>query len=285
MFNKIFIGIKNYSLIPGYVHRKILETLRSLTGLGSLPDYIIIGAQKCGTTSLQEYMEQHPKILSPSKKEVHFFDLNYYKGLSWYKKHFPILKKYRKKIVGEASPYYIHFPPVAQRISKCLPDIKLIVLLRDPVKRAFSQYNSNYNKGREKRSFEESIEDELKNLPREYKKVDKGKYSNKHQNEFFLDRGKYYIQLKNWFMYLKREQFIIIKSEDFFGNPQREVSKIFHFIGVEDYLLHKTKIHNKTKKDMVLNEDTKKRLCEFFLPYNKKLYKLLGRDFGWDKCD
>src|SRR5579863_6754349 len=113
-----------------------------------LPDFMIIGTQKGGTTSLYNYLIDHPNISSIFKKEPHFFDFNFYKGVSWYRAHFPsLLEKYyservhgQKFITGEASPYYLYHPLVPQRIKETMPTAytKFIVLLRNPIDRAYS---------------------------------------------------------------------------------------------------------------------------------------------------
>jgi len=131
-----------------------------------LPDFIIIGVQRGGTTSLYKYMTKHPKIIPALKKEIHFFDNKFGKGLSWYESQFMqnpffcLLKRKRKSedtITGEASPYYIYHPHVPKRISKILPNVKLIAILRNPIERAFSHYNHEVRLGAEKLSFEDAL--------------------------------------------------------------------------------------------------------------------------------
>src|SRR4051812_46716716 len=122
------------------------------------PDFIIIGVQKGGTSSLFEYLKQHPNIKTSVVKEVHYYDSDYKKGMKWYRSFFPLNEKNKKIIYGEASPYYFFHPLVPERIYKDNPNIKLILLLRDPVDRAYSHYQMERRKGREKlKSFEEAI--------------------------------------------------------------------------------------------------------------------------------
>src|SRR5262245_18320944 len=121
---------------PNHCYRKAKSAHRKRT-MGN-PHFIIIGAQRCGTTSLYNYLIRQLGVIPAAMKEVHFFDLNYQKGNEWYFSQFPELG--RDQITGEASPYYIFHPRVPQRIKNLLPSIKLIVLLRNPTNRAFSHY-------------------------------------------------------------------------------------------------------------------------------------------------
>lgn len=249
-------------------------------GLGLLPDYLIIGAQKGGTSSLQKYLVKHPKILSPSVKEVHYFDNNFDKGLRWYKSFFPFIKK-RGQIFGEASPYYIYHPLVPERVKKFLPNIKIIVLLRNPVERAFSHYKMEVKNGNEKRSFEKALEWEENNINSYKELVENGQKSFEHQHFSYLDRGRYFLQLKRWFNYFDKENFLIINSEDFFDNPQIEISNIFTFLGLEDYNIRKFPKINSAKNRLDIDNETKNKLNLLFKDLNQDLFDFLKKDFTW----
>ena len=116
--------------------------------LRMLPDFVIIGAQKSGTSSLYDFVVQHPAILPAAKKELHYFSLGYKKGEYWYRLRFPI-RASQKLLSGEASPIYLFYPMVPGRMKKLLPDVKLIVILRNPVDRAYSHYHDTKRKKRE----------------------------------------------------------------------------------------------------------------------------------------
>ena len=123
-----------------------------------LPDFLVIGAQKSGTTSFFHYIAQHPKIFDHKAKELHFFDLHYGRGAAWYRSQFPLLASVKKdSLVGEATPYYLCHPHAPKRIHGLVPDVKLIVLLRDPVDRAISHYFHEVKKGRETLSIDEAM--------------------------------------------------------------------------------------------------------------------------------
>ena len=242
---------------------------------------MIIGTQKGGTTSLQRYMEKHPQIVPSYKKEAHYFDNKYHKSISWYKRHFPLSNKFNGKICGDSSPYYLFHPFVPQRIAKHLPDIKLIVLLREPVERAYSHYKMQYNKGLEKLSFEDAIKTEESRLDGSLEKLKNGNYSFEHQKFSYLSRGKYAEQLKRWFEYFDKDQILILRSEDLFSNTQQVLSEVFQFIGVEDHKLKELTVHNKGKKKSKLQESIKKELRDYYKPYNDQLIDLLDGKITW----
>src|SRR5437763_1646364 len=116
-----------------------------------LPDFIILGAQRAGTTSLYEYIVDHPQVGAASKKEVHFFDRHYTEGVNWYRAHFPpAVRRQRfenrtgkRFLTGEASPYYLAHPMVPERIAAVAPDARFLILLRNPIDRALSHYYHN----------------------------------------------------------------------------------------------------------------------------------------------
>jgi len=166
-----------------------------------LPDFIIIGTQKGGTSSLFSYLRQHSQLKLSGVKEIHFFDSNYLKGTNWYKSHFPLKWVNFNKKTGEASPYYLFHPHVAKRVYDQCPKAKLIVMLRNPADRAYSHYMmQNKRKLDPLPTFEESIKAEDVRLIEETQKLlnNPGYKSFNHQKFSYLARGKYYSQIKKW---------------------------------------------------------------------------------------
>ena len=159
-----------------------------------LPDFIVIGCQKCATTSLYDYLIQHPNISSATEKEIHFFDSNYNVGITWYRSFFPTVfskqfSKLRKEkfVTGEASPMYIFNPIVSKRILSILPNVKLIAILRNPIDRAYSHYNMQVKNGYETLSFEEAIKNEEKRIMGEREKEEQDEnYVGINTSGFFL---------------------------------------------------------------------------------------------------
>lgn len=229
----------------------------------NLPNFIIIGCVKGGTTSLYHYLCQHPNVKRVLKglkrKEVHYFDRNYQRGLKWYKEHFP--KTSETELTGESSPNYFHHLKVPSRMKILLPNIKLILLLRNPIDRAYSNYWMYKNAKTLYESFEESI----------------------HRPAMFI-RGFYARLLKTWYNCYDKSQILIIKSEDFFNNPQKYYLEVLNFLNLPHYRLDKyikMTLDDTDKPYPPMKEFTRKLLKEKYEPLNKQLYELLGRDFQW----
>ena len=187
-----------------------------------LPTFLIIGSQKAGTTSLYNVLKRHPQIFMPETKEINFFfhEHLYKRGIEFYKQYFTNISK-KCKAIGEASPGYICHPEAPKRIKKYLPDVKLILTVRNPVDRAYSQYWDNRCNLVESRTFEERVTEALLD-------TDKlGKFG-------YFRRGLYITHIKRFLKYFKREQLLILVFEDLIENPLNFYKKCFRFLGVED---------------------------------------------------
>ncbi len=250
-----------------------------------LPDFIIIGVQKGGTSSLYRYLTQHPKVLPGYKKEVKFFDGNYQKGLDWYRYNFPLASQMSDSHAqtGEASPTYVFHPLVPQRIKDALPNVKLILLLRDPVARAYSHYQGNLRRGHESLSFQEAIEHEEDRLKGEREKIvaDQSYPMYRYIVFSYLARGVYIDQVRNWFQSFPREQILILKSEDFFNHPPREFQRVLTFLGLPEWKLNNYDIFNLGSYEG-MDPKMEDRLRTYFLPYNRELYEYIGENFNWE---
>ncbi|HEV2581844.1 MAG TPA: sulfotransferase domain-containing protein [Ktedonobacteraceae bacterium] len=263
-----------------------------------LPDFIIIGAQKGGTTSLYNYLIEHPSIKSARRKEVHFFDRNFHKGLSWYRTFFPTaLEKYytervlkREFITGEGSPEYLFYPHCAQKAWQTLPQVKIIALLRNPVERAYSQYRHNLGWGHIKdMSFQDALalEEEQTKEGKARAQVDEHYHDFAYQRASYLARGLYAEQLKKWMDLFPREQFLILRTEDFYSDPAAIYTETLRFLGVSSLepkgLKKGYRIYNQSSESTPSKMDpaTRERLSAYFAPHNAQLYELVGRDFGW----
>jgi len=227
--------------------RYILRALKIRTGhfIGLLthkrrkiPDFLIIGAQKGGTSSLYTYLKSHPEIKSPLKKEIHFFDIYYSKGLRWYKAHFPF--KSNRHISGEASPDYVSHPEAPSRIKALNPDMKLILLVRDPIVRAYSAYQMNRRMGIDpRRTFDDAIHFEL-----EQRKYKGDTYDYDRHNFFYLERGLYGKQLESWCKVFDRNQFLVMNSKNFFTETKETLKLVYRFLDIEEKLPHNLKAMN-----------------------------------------
>jgi len=257
---------------------------RKTTGWsGSLPDFIVVGTQKGGTTELYDQLAQHPQIAPSFAKEVHFFDANYNKGINWYTSFFPPAAGAPSAcITGEASPCYLFHPHVARRVYATLPNVKIILLLRNPADRAYSHYQHELRLGFETLSFEQALEAEPIRLKGEKARMltDKHYYSEKYMHYSYQCRGIYIDQVQSWFEAFPQEQILLLRSEDFFSNTPSVMSQVHTFLGVNDAQIKRVNPHKSFPYPKV-DPNLRRRLLETFEPYNQKLYDYLGRDFCW----
>jgi hypothetical protein len=242
--------------------------------LRQLPDFIIIGTQRGGTTSLYRYLTAHPDVGSALRKEVHFFDRYFEKGMNWYLAHFPV--RGEAPVVGEASPYYLFHPHAPERARAVVPHARFIALLRNPIDRAYSHYQMRARKGLESLSFEDAIDKEAERLS---SSADPASSTWRHSS--YIRRGLYLDQVERWMSVFPREQILIIKSEDFYSDPERVFLETLAYLGLRPWSPRNFReYHLAEYPDMA--PATRKRLAEYYAPYNQQLYTLLGRDLGWE---
>jgi hypothetical protein len=256
---------------------------RLTSSLRALPDFVIIGTQKGGTSSLYQYLRAHPDVLSTVKKEVHYFSRYVGAGEEWYRSNFPLLVELsalqavrgRRPLVGESSPSYLFHPLVGERMRDLLPDVRLIVLLRDPVERAFSHYRHKVRQGRESLSFADAIAAEPERL---------GAHEGfEHRDVFefsYVTRGRYAEQLQRWFAAFPRERFLILRSEDLYEHPAEAYRRTLDFLELEPAGLPRFEVHNRGIA-MPMDPAVRRALIDVFAAPNQHLYQLLGADLGW----
>lgn len=272
---------------------RLAAPLRTITGsLRMLPEFIIIGAMKCGTTSLYRELAQHPQIASARRKEVHYFDWYYDKGEAWYRGQFPmgtrpqhLPKDESRTITGEASPYYLFHPQAPRRVHELLPGVKLIVLLRNPVDRAWSHYHHVKRRNGETLSFEEALEAEPARLEGELEKLqsDKSYRSYEYQKHSYQARGVYADGLAEWLNYFDSSQFLILRSEDFFKDPPTVFGQTLQFLNLPPYELASYERFLAGSYTSSMAPGTREQLVAYFKPHNRRLYELIGRDMDWDR--
>jgi Sulfotransferase domain len=272
------------------VARNVLWTYgRATAAARPLPDFLIIGAQKAGTTALYAYLRKHPAITGPPWKEVSFFDRHYARGDAWYRGNFPnkvYLRAVRSRTgaeprVGEASPSYLFHPLAPERVARLVPDVRLIALVRNPVDRALSHYNHELALGRESLPFEQALEQEDARMEGELERMRDPRYfSHAWWNFTYLSRGRYAEQLERWLAHFPRERLLVFPSEDLLERPGETYGKVLEFIGAPPYELESyPRIFTREYEGM--DPHTRGRLNEYFAEPNRHLYELLGRDLGW----
>ena len=274
--------------------RALERTYKNLTGFAHvLPDFYIIGAQKCGTSALYDYLVQHPNIHPCTTKEPRFFDKYYHRGINWYKSCFPLkIKKnletklfHRKFLTGEATERYLEHPHVPKRLKNLTPNAKIIIILRNPIDRAYSHYNMRHNSKKEELSFEEAIEKESQRTKNEYELMlnDENYYSFDYFHHSYLDRSIYVDKIQNWMKIFPKNQFLILQSEPFFKNPDETYQKVLEFLQLPKWQLKKyEKIGSGKYSNPKMKSETRSKLSKYFRPHNEKLFKLLNMTYDWN---
>jgi len=255
-----------------------------------LPDFIIIGTQKGGTSSLYRYLSEHPDVAASAGKELHYFDRRFGRGRYGYRAHFPTAwqrREFRRRtghqlLTGEATPYYLFHPLVPHRVHALVPDVKLIALLRDPVERAFSAYQHQVRAGTESLSFVEAIDREDERLAGAADQLARGASTKTraHRKFSYLARGIYADQLERWFREFPREQVLVVRSEDFFEDPAAAFRQVLQFLKLTPWQPREFPRFNSAEYSGI-DAAVRRRLAGYFAPYNQRLYALLDRDFAW----
>jgi hypothetical protein len=258
---------------------------------GALPDFLVIGTMKGGTTFLYHLLTQHPLIEPAASKEIHFFDALYEEGEGWYRECFPTPrhKEGRTTITGEATPYMAHRHS-AERAGEMVPQARLVALLRNPVDRAYSHYQQMVRRGAEKRTFEGAVEAEMSaSRPPGADPTENGndrpdtRPGPDRPRSFYLSRGVYVDQLRRWAEHFDDEQMLVLKSEDFFARPQEVLRQVFAFLGLPEWEPDPSVFERKrnSRRYEKMDPQTRRSLEEYFAPHNRRLYEYLGRDLGW----
>lgn len=257
--------------------------------MGALPDFLVIGIGKGGTTFLYHLLVQHPLVEPAASKEVHFFSSNFELGVEWYRQNFPAPRRKdgRTTITGEASPSYLVTPFVPERAAGVVPRARLIALLRNPVDRAYSRYHQMVRREGIRTTFEEVVEEEKAQLPEpsRYSYVSEtGDVPYGYQSEYQgIYRGIYVDNLLRWAEFFDPEQMLVLKSEDLFARPQRTLQQVFGFLGLPEWEPDPSQLERKrnSREYEQMHPETRRSLEEYFEPHNRRLYDYLGRDFGW----
>jgi hypothetical protein len=285
--------------LSGKTRRRIVRTrlgLRAPTArFRSLPDFLIIGGMRCGTSSLYKYLAQHPRVAPSLRKEIHYLTFDYGKGESWYRSHFPLsARKWMSGLVRgsrlqtfEATPDYLFHPYAAERAARLVPDAKLIVLLRNPVSRAISHYVHNVGWGKETLPISEALlqEDERISGDLERLRADPLDFCFDYRLFSYVARGIYVDQLRVWERHYPRSRLLVIKSEDLYERTSETYREIQEFLGLPQWRPPQFPNFDRrwggTKPTVEIPDEVREWLAERFAPYNLRLYEWLGRDLGW----
>jgi len=290
---------------PAFKRRARIASTRF--GWHGRPDFLIVGAQKAGTTALYQYLLGHRQLVGSKVKETYFFSPESYRGwthnpaypfyerlkdeafdpaprpwaLRWYHTQFPIPRPGRLGLNFEATPDYLYYPLSPRRIQAYRPEMKLIVLLRDPVERAYSAWNMfhqicerEFAQLRERRNFARVVEEELESIERTPLAV----------GTDYVRRGLYFDQLTRLLDYFPAQQVHVVHSRDLRHDTPSALKGICEFLGIDPLLGDDWPPVTVGQYDCDMPADVREQLTRFYAPHNKALFELLGRDFGWETC-
>jgi hypothetical protein len=245
----------------------------------ALPDFLLIGAMKAGTSTLIAELAAHPHVIRSRRREIHFFGSRYGRGEAWYRTHFPTgweLGRYQA-ITGEGSTSYLANPAVPARIRTTLPEVKMIALLRDPVERAISNYFHEQRTGREHLPIESAFAAEEERLSSPPPSRRGGR------NLAYRRRGLYADQLQRYYALFPREQLLVLRSESLFTEPKEIVDRVCRFLGIDPGLAARSYTpqnlggYDAAQVPAALYDE----LTRFYAPHNQRLYAMVGEDWGW----
>ncbi|MCP3989056.1 MAG: sulfotransferase domain-containing protein [Actinomycetia bacterium] len=278
---------------------KALTTIRTFgqltAGLRALPDYLIIGTKRGGTTSLARWLLEHPEVRSlyparETRKGTYYFDVNYGRGQGWYQSHFPTRighrlaerRHGRPLLLGEATPYYLHHPHAPMRARQLVPGAKIIALLRHPVDRAHGHWAERSRQGVETLDFEQALEAEPRRLAGEEERMlaDPSYVSFAHQHYSYVEQSRYTGGLSRWMTAYPRHQLLVLRSEDLYAEPQAVYEVVLEFLGLRSHRPEELSGWNRVAKDN-LDPILRQQLFDELAPDVTAVAELLDRDMGW----
>ena len=238
-------------------------------------DFIVPGAQKSGTTALHYFLSKHPQIALPDRPELHFFDDE--EIFSWPVDYELLHRRFRpitgSTIAGEVTPSYLYWKPAMERIHNYNPQIKLIILLRNAIDRAFAHWNMQRFKDREPLDFMDAIKEEPRRIATPLS-IESRRFA-------YVDRGFYSAQLERVFKLFPRKRVHLVKFEDFRDRKQESLDSIFDFLGLKRIRIGRDKDRNVVPYERAMTPEERKYLAEVFSAEITNLEQMLG----WDLVD
>lgn len=261
-------------LSPEYAKEVFLKS-REFTSLHrALPDFLVLGAQKSGSTSLFNYLCLHPKVYGSFPKEIFYFSRDFERGERWYRRHFPRRQflENHGAITGEGTTMYLCSEDAPKRVAALLPDVKLIVLLREPASRAISHFNHRCRTGAETRHINDVFAEEtIGRWERGEPLMD--------SDALYFERGDYATQLKRWLACFSREQLLVLEAEKMFADPPATTAQAQVFLELEQVPLMTSKAFNVSETPARL-PDMFHALQKSFSKRNRELNEL-GFFMSW----
>jgi hypothetical protein len=261
----------------------------------TVPDFLIIGTKRGGTTSLFNYQMMHPGVLGlfprpRLQKSTDYFFKGFGRGERWYRSNFHT-QAFRERmaeqlgyqpLAGEASPYYCWDPRVARRAYDVNPEIKAIMLVRNPVERAFSHWQERVHNGVEPLGFEQALAAEEARTEGELERMsaDPLYYSQAHDWYTYRSRGVYLPQIENWTSVFPAEQLLVVCSEELYGDVQGTFDRVSAFLGLPPHTLPTTRTFNASRR-LPMPEAAREELTAYYEPHTKALGEYLRRPLPW----
>lgn len=262
---------------------------RATAGLRMLPSVLVIGAQRSGTTTLYRVMSSHPDLVRPTlSKGIGYFDVNYQRGMRWYRGHFPLEAITRLRHEGgtpvafESSGYYSFHPLAAARIGADLPGVRVVLMVRDPVERAHSAYKHELARGFETESFERALELEPQRLAGEVDRLiaDPTYQSFEHRHHAYVGRGQYCEQVERFQAQLGPDRVYVLDADDFFAEPHAQIEHLTAWLGLRRWTPGVVEQWNARPGD-ALTPQLRSELRAHFEPFDRRLEELTGRVPSW----
>lgn len=285
MLRKVSVRVR--SALPESLRTPVKQVVLAWGKLTSrwrmTPSFIVVGAQRCGTTSLFRVLSDHPDIVRPTaSKGIGYFDVHHGKGRKWYASHFPLRFARESKKTFESSGYYAFHPLSIERIAAELPDVKLILMVRDPVERAYSAHRHESARGFEALDFADAIEAEPGRLAGEAEKMaaDETYESFDHRHHAYVGRGLYADQLDRMSAAVGRDRIHVVDADRLFAEPDSELSALFSWLGLRAWTPEKFEQWNARPRDP-LGADTRAELAKRFEDSDRRLAGYLGRPPSW----
>lgn len=273
-----------------FVRNAMSATATATAPLRMTPDFLIVGGQRCGTTSLFKTLAQHPSVARPlAFKGIHYFDMHFDNSFRWYRGHFPVSLTSRlrrlgkpRPVTGESSPFYGFHPLAPQRIAEALPDIRLIMLLRDPVERAYSAHSHERARGFESETFERALELEDERTAGERDKMiaDPSYVSFHVQHHSYLARGRYIEQIEALEAAVGRDRLHVVDSHEFFTQPEESFAEVLRFLDLPQHDGIRYERHNARERNP-MRSDMQTRLLAKFDESDARLTTWWGRALSW----
>jgi hypothetical protein len=281
--------IESMRLQAGRARDAVLAAVRrSSAAYRPFPDFVILGAQKAGTSSLYARLASHPRVIPALRKEVHYFDTGAPTNPDHYRAYFPTSSERAKveqqygapAVSGEATPYYLFHPTAPARARALVPDARLVAVLRDPVARAVSGYHHAVRFGHERRPIEAALdpdnEERLANI------ADDGWFDERQSParlRGYFARGRYAEQLERWWAHYPREQLLIVESSELRAGDG--FTHALAFLGLDAFpdgvVTPDRNVGSYSPPPLALVD----RLAEYFAPHNERLFTLLDRRWDW----